>query len=363
MDFHPVADLFPMLSDTDFEGLCADVRENGLREAIFLAADSDGEIKIADGRNRYKACEAVGIEPRYRTWDGTGDLLSIVVSLNLKRRHLSESQRAMVAAKMSNMRSGERTDLPSIEGRLSQTDTSKLLNVSVPSVERAAKVLRDGVPELAAKVESGEISVSAARDIASLPKPAQRNVIKRGRRARKTLIKRQIALSIKHTDKGFIGCAHCNPEFKWTEESVSAFAQKIAFRAKQDEGVGRRYAPVFESISEEIEELHLAESTNELYDLILKAIDTGVSEEGDTGIREKSDLQRITRIPWTEFNNAITLMVDLKMIEPIQQGGKTEVARGARKILFKRAEKTPANGDLTYEIDEDFPEKDVYYDD
>ena len=45
---------------------------------------------ILDGRNRYRACEAAGIEPRFREFDGDDPL----ASLNVHRRSLSESRSA-----------------------------------------------------------------------------------------------------------------------------------------------------------------------------------------------------------------------------------------------------------------------------
>ena len=52
----------------------------------WLWLHPDGSV--VDGRNRYNACEELGIEPAYRTWDGEGSLVDFVVSLNLKRWHL-----------------------------------------------------------------------------------------------------------------------------------------------------------------------------------------------------------------------------------------------------------------------------------
>jgi hypothetical protein len=51
------------------------------------------------------------------------------------RRHLNESQRAVIAARLANMRQGERTDLqPSANlQNVSQSTAAKLLNVSPQS--------------------------------------------------------------------------------------------------------------------------------------------------------------------------------------------------------------------------------------
>ena len=65
----------------------------------------------------------------------------------------------MVAAKLANMAHGGDRTKASIDA-LSQARAAALLNVSEPSVERA-KIVRDrAVPELAAKVERGEVSAS-----------------------------------------------------------------------------------------------------------------------------------------------------------------------------------------------------------
>ncbi len=50
----------------------------------------------------------------------------------------------MVAVKIATMRQGERTDLPQIDGKLSQSQAGNLLNVSIPSVKRAKKVQESG---------------------------------------------------------------------------------------------------------------------------------------------------------------------------------------------------------------------------
>src|ERR1700675_3617079 len=74
-----------------------DIERNGLREAIL----GDAEGTIVDGRNRYRACQVAGVEPRYEEWRGEGSLEEASLSLNLRRRHLGESQRAMVAARLA----------------------------------------------------------------------------------------------------------------------------------------------------------------------------------------------------------------------------------------------------------------------
>src|SRR3990167_5921459 len=106
--FHPLADLFPLLEGVEFAALAEDIRLHGLHEPITLHPDG----RILDGRNRYLACLEADRDPRFTTWSGAdGGELAFVISANLRRRHLNETQRAGVAARLANMRQGERTDL------------------------------------------------------------------------------------------------------------------------------------------------------------------------------------------------------------------------------------------------------------
>ncbi|HWB09886.1 MAG TPA: hypothetical protein VG826_11700 [Pirellulales bacterium] len=99
--FHEFADLFPLLEGVEFEKLVADIHENGLREDIVVH-----DSKILDGRNRYRACRAAGVEPRYRTYNGDTSpwgLLRFVVSANLRRRHLAKDVLAVCAAEAEDL--------------------------------------------------------------------------------------------------------------------------------------------------------------------------------------------------------------------------------------------------------------------
>ena len=79
--------------------LVADIRANGVHDPIDLY-----QGKILDGRNRHRAAVAAEFELEKRHFrhfhpEIYGDPLAYVISKNLSRRHLDESQRAMVAAR------------------------------------------------------------------------------------------------------------------------------------------------------------------------------------------------------------------------------------------------------------------------
>jgi hypothetical protein len=110
--YHPLADIFPLIEGAEFDALVDDIREHGLAEKIVL---HDG--RILDGRNRYRALVQIGLtdEEILRCYTETfdkGDPLAFVISKNMKRRHLDESQRAMVAAGRRGSTQRSSTSLP-----------------------------------------------------------------------------------------------------------------------------------------------------------------------------------------------------------------------------------------------------------
>jgi len=61
MKFHAAANIFPLLEGDEFEVFKVDIKRHGQREMILTF-----EGKILDGRNRFRACCALGIKPRMR---------------------------------------------------------------------------------------------------------------------------------------------------------------------------------------------------------------------------------------------------------------------------------------------------------
>lgn len=64
------------------------------------------------------------------------------------RRHLNESQRAMVAAKLATMPAHRPDKSANLPTYVSQPDAARLLNVSDRSLRTAASVQRHAIPEL-----------------------------------------------------------------------------------------------------------------------------------------------------------------------------------------------------------------------
>jgi hypothetical protein len=90
---HPIADLFPMMTDEELANLAADIKANGLLHPIVV--DKDGVL--LDGRNRDRACEIAGIEPATVLFEGD-DPRGYIIANNISRRHLTKGQQAMAVA-------------------------------------------------------------------------------------------------------------------------------------------------------------------------------------------------------------------------------------------------------------------------
>jgi hypothetical protein len=90
---HPLALMFPPMTDDEYAAIAEDIKNNGLFEPIVLLDD-----QILDGVHRLRACIDAGIKPKYVKWDGEGGKPEQYVwSKNQTRRHLTKSQLAVTA--------------------------------------------------------------------------------------------------------------------------------------------------------------------------------------------------------------------------------------------------------------------------
>jgi hypothetical protein len=194
LPMHPYAELFPPMSPPEFDRLCDDIFRHGLQEEIVVHED-----QVLEGRHRYLACLAKGVLPRFRVYAGEcGSPLAFVVAKNLHRRHLTESQRALLAARLKPLfeeeaRQRQRAALKQgrespVRSNLTEREkdanngesaqkAAELMQVSRTSVKTADRVKKKGVPQLVDALAAGKISVSAAARIAGLPAEQQQAVV------------------------------------------------------------------------------------------------------------------------------------------------------------------------------------------
>lgn len=168
--FHPAALIFPGMQDEEMDGLVENIRRNGLLEPIWTFKG-----RIIDGRHRYQACIAANVAPRFREWDGNGSLIAFVVALNLKRRHLTEAQKATIAVELLPPLEDEARDReqagvhPTVNLRqgTAASEAAAIVGTNENYVYDA-KRLKDHLPEVYGLMREGQINVPAARAVESI---------------------------------------------------------------------------------------------------------------------------------------------------------------------------------------------------
>jgi 16S rRNA G966 N2-methylase RsmD len=186
LTLHPACRLFPQLGKEKLQQLAADIKANGLLNPIVLYMG-----QILDGRNRYLACRIAKVKPRFVEWDGEGSPTEWVISENLIRRHLTASQRAVIAfdllplleeeakerQRLSNGR-GKKVDkeLATLSGKASSV-AARIAKTNSTYVE-AVKSVSKAAPELVEIIRAGELGILDAQMVARLPRRERRGVLK-----------------------------------------------------------------------------------------------------------------------------------------------------------------------------------------
>lgn len=168
---HPAAALFPMMSKAELKELSDDIVDSGQRLPVMLWRN-----QVIDGRNRLTACELAGVEPL--TKDCTKefateeDVIQFVVSMNLKRRNLSSSERATIGVKMlpllkkaakERQAEGGKKKLPQIfeeaaQGGEATAQAAKLVGTNRQYIHDAEKISKEA-PEQFEAIKRGEKTI------------------------------------------------------------------------------------------------------------------------------------------------------------------------------------------------------------
>jgi N6-adenosine-specific RNA methylase IME4 len=219
LEIHPLADLYPHMPEDEFLALKADILSQGLLDPITLH-----ENKIIDGRHRYRACQELDITPQFTTFAGS-DPIAFVISKNQHRRHLTSSQRAMIAteveaeyAKLAKERmsiggkshdgTGKTKEGTQFFGYLEKGESAKQaakqLNTNHQYVSDA-KRLKAEAPEIAEKVKQGEINIPEAKELAK-EAPETRDAILQDAKDKDVPLKEAASIHklLKHAPQQFI---------------------------------------------------------------------------------------------------------------------------------------------------------------
>jgi ParB-like nuclease domain len=232
---HPAALVFPEMSPAVLHELAEDIKQNGLAHPIVCTSDG----VVLDGRNRLRACEIAGVEPRFEVYGG-GNPVAFIVSSNLKRRQLNESQRALIATRLATLAPGQHQAAGEKAGRCGASETqmrkcadwdpamtqaaaAAALNVSKRSVQSARVILDHGDPELIKAVEQGLLPVSAA---ARRAKPPKSRPASQPTRTKSTIDIRSIRSAFRHVEKS-AASGNANKLHKWLGELQHAVEEAL----------------------------------------------------------------------------------------------------------------------------------------
>ena len=161
-EYSELSTVFPSFhGEEEFTQLVESIKTEGLLEPIVV-----WQGKIVDGRHRHLACKEARVQPEYTYLPDDWSLDKVknrVVALNVLRRHLTTGQRALVAAALANMtqKDNQWSARQNSAELTSNKQAAEQLNVSHQSV-KTAKNIKNDTPDLAEKVNRGEMSLHAA---------------------------------------------------------------------------------------------------------------------------------------------------------------------------------------------------------
>ena len=180
--------IFPEASEEDFNRLLEDIRNNGFDQSQPVIVYDGG---ILDGWNRYRACQAIGISPAIKTFDGDQAAAMRLVMRTNKRRNLNKGQWATIAIeaedvlkaladdaeqnrklKISESRSnetGKKISPSNQEEHKTAHKAAELFNTNRTYINQAAKV-KENAPEAFEKVKAGKMTLQdAMKEVARKP--------------------------------------------------------------------------------------------------------------------------------------------------------------------------------------------------
>lgn len=152
---HPAAEAYRLMTEEELTNLAADMMLHGQRDPIVLGrVNGAASEKLVDGRNRLRACEIAGIEPKFETLQfENDDEIKAFVKSRGERRNISKGEQAMAVAWLYPE--------PEKGGRGNKGKAAETADFSQRRLREARAVYRHS-PELAKAVRDGIIPLDKA---------------------------------------------------------------------------------------------------------------------------------------------------------------------------------------------------------
>jgi hypothetical protein len=171
MKQHALSEAFPSMPEDELASLVEDIKANGLREPGVIF-----EGKILDGWHRYQACEKAGIPFRSFPLGAGKDPVTLVISRNAHRRHLSAGQKAAAILRCAEWRSrGGNQSAPGALRGATDAELAKVAGVSERTIEQVKAGIRAGLKD---EIKEGKVSAKKAAEIAKLPERERKAAVK-----------------------------------------------------------------------------------------------------------------------------------------------------------------------------------------
>ena len=171
-----------MMGETELQELAENIKQNGQGQPVMRLGK-----QVLDGKNILAACKLAGVKPRFAQWEGTGSPTVWIVSQNLFRRHLTSSQRAVIAFELLPVLEHEARDRQyhSANDFAKSTSKGKASEIAAGLVQsnsryvEAAKAIMRNAPELIEPLRNGTLNIPEATTVAELPKAERKLTVRR----------------------------------------------------------------------------------------------------------------------------------------------------------------------------------------
>lgn len=148
LEQHPLALKFApgTMPDDEFNAFCDDIKQRGQKQKGILF-----EGKILDGMHRYRACRSAGKEFQYEVYDGD-DPQGLVIALNVLRRKLGATQRALAGARLN------------LDYGIGQDEASKRVGVSKVHINLVVQALKSNNARIIKLLEKPDLTREQLHD-------------------------------------------------------------------------------------------------------------------------------------------------------------------------------------------------------
>lgn len=102
LERHPLSAMLGDIDEASYQELVESIAKNTQREPILVTEDN----YVIDGWHRYRAARDAGVEPWIEPFDeqNYGDLAAYVIDMNIRRRHLSQMDKARIEVEVREWR-------------------------------------------------------------------------------------------------------------------------------------------------------------------------------------------------------------------------------------------------------------------